>query len=222
VARRASWQASTPFVATCAVIVAMTAASVLLPNRAEAIPSRTTFAEFPGQLGSWSGRRVAMESVYLDVLQLSDYIIADYRTPTSAPVNLYVAWYDTQRGGRSTHSPSTCLPAGGWRLLDLRRAEVPGIHVGSVPLAVNRAVMENGSERELIYYWFQQRGRVVTNEYLVKWYLFWDSLTRNRTDGALVRVIVPIAAGQDVNAAETELHNFLLTLTPNLTRYVPS
>jgi exosortase D (VPLPA-CTERM-specific) len=220
-APRATWQVSPPFIGTCALLLAVTAASVLLPNRTEAVPARMSFAEFPGQLGPWKGRRSPMQSTYLDVLQLSDYLIADYRKDNSAPVNLYVAWYDTQRGGRSTHSPSTCLPAGGWHLVSLRRTDIADIRIGSQPLTVNRAVMESGGDRELVYYWFQQRGRVITNEYLVKWYLFWDSLTRNRTDGALVRLIAPVATGQDVSDADRELREFLRSVTPRLGRYVP-
>ena len=69
------------------------------------------------------------------------------------------------------------------------------VAIGGQPLRVNRALIQYGPQRQLVYYWFQQRGRVITNEYLVKWYLFWDSLTRNRSDGALVRLTVPLPEG---------------------------
>ena len=69
------------------------------------------------------------------------------------------------------------------------------ITVQGSPLAVNRVQIAKGDHRQLVYYWFQQRGRVVTNEYLVKWYLLWDALTKNRTDGALVRLVVNVGEG---------------------------
>jgi EpsI family protein len=78
-----------------------------------------------------------------------------------------------------------------------------------------------GQDRQLVYYWFQQRGRVITNEYLVKWYLFWDSLTRNRSDGALVRLTVRVAEGEDVAEADRELADFARTTAPLLCAYIP-
>ena len=88
------------------------------------------------------------------------------------------------------------LPAGGWQIKSLTQRSLPEIRAGRDALRVNRALIELGNQRQLVYYWFQQRGRVITNEYQVKWYLFWDALTRNRTDGALVRLIVPVGADE--------------------------
>jgi EpsI family protein len=89
------------------------------------------------------------------------------------------------------------------------------------PLKVNRVVIRQGDSAQLVYYWFQQRGRDITNEYMVKWYLFWDSLTRNRSDGALVRLIAPLDKGDDVAAADERLADFAGAVMPELTRYIP-
>jgi EpsI family protein len=98
------------------------------------------------------------------------------------------------------------------------------------PLRVNRTVIALGESRQLVYYWFQQRGRVLTNEYLVKWYLFWDSLTRNRSDGSLVRLIVSLPEGDGgagrpparrvrgrARAGPAELHPALRPVRPRWT-----
>ena len=85
---------------------------------------------------------------------------------------------------------------------------MPGISVAGHPLRVNRAVIQLGDQRQLVYYWFQQRGRIITNEYLVKWFIFWDSLTRSRTDGALMRIITPLPEGEDIAAADARLAQF--------------
>ncbi len=90
-----------------------------------------------------------------------------------------------------------------------------------MPLRVNRAMIENGAQRQLVYYWFQQRGRVVTNEYMVKWYMFRDSLTRQRTDGALVRLMIAVPEGKSVEEVERELQSFTRTLASTLEPYVP-
>ena len=147
--------------------------------------------------------------------------MADFRGPAPRPVDLYVAWYSSQRAGRSVHSPRTCLPGGGWRIVEFDQVEVPGVEAAGQPLRVNRVVMGMGTSKQLVYYWFQQRGRIVTNEYLAKWYLFWDSLTRRRSDGALVRLVVPLADGEQTSNADADLAQFAAELAPVLERYVP-
>ena len=87
--------------------------------------------------------------------------------------------------------------------------------------SVNRAIIQLGKQRQLVYYWFQQRGRIITNEYLAKWYLFQDSLTLARTDGALVRLVTPIAEGVDPAEADARLHSFLKAFYHELPDYIP-
>ena len=219
---RVKWQPNTPFIVSSVVIGALAAFSVFTPERVETIPARTSFAEFPTQLDSYSGHRSVMEAVYMDALKLDDYLLSDYRGVSGQPINVYVAWYNSQRGGQSTHSPRTCLPGGGWRIASLQTVDVPNVQMGNAALRVNRVLIENGNSRQLVYYWFQQRGRVVTNEYMVKWFLFWDALTRQRTDGALVRLIVAIPDHQSIEQAESELQSFVRLLSPRLEAYVPN
>jgi EpsI family protein len=62
---------------------------------------------------------------------------------------------------------------------------------------VNRVEIQKGDDRQLVSYWFQEQGRVLTNEYLVKLFIVWDALTRNRTDGALGRQTTVLTPGED-------------------------
>ena len=89
-------------------------------------------------------------------------------------------------------------------------------------LTVNRAVIAHGDQRELMYYWFPQRGRDITSDYLLKWYLLWDAMTRDRTDGALVRLIVPLPPGASVAAGDRQLTSFARVFAPLLTEYIPN
>jgi exosortase D (VPLPA-CTERM-specific) len=205
--------------ATALIVVAGVSSS--LPERPETIPSRTSFAQYPNVIGPWTGRREALEPIYLDELKLDDYYLSDLTRGAEAPINLYIAWYDTQRAGRSAHSPAACLPAGGWQITSLTHQSLPGIRAGRDALRVNRALIQLGNQRQLVYYWFQQRGRVITNEYMVKWYLFWDALTRNRTDGALVRLVVPVLPGEPVGAADRQLTQFAAAAATTLAPYIP-
>jgi exosortase D (VPLPA-CTERM-specific) len=190
-----------------------------MPQREEITPERTPFATFPMQLGGWHGRREAIEKLYLDVLQMDDYVNANYVSSGNL-VSLYTAWYDSQRTGVSTHSPKSCLPGGGWRIQSFEQQQLPIAH-GATPLTVNRVLIQQGSTRQLVYYWFQQRGRVITNEYLVKWYLFWDSLTRSRTDGAMVRIITPMREGESLATADARLIQFTGEVASRLSSFVP-
>ena len=208
-------------IAACAVLVTGAVTAAAIPQRQEAIPARPEFVDFPMVIGPWFGARSALEPIYIEALRFDDYLLADFRGPTPLPIDLYVAWYDSQRAGRSVHSPSTCLPGGGWRMQSLTQVDVPNVQAAGQPLRVNRALIALGDRRQLVYYWFQQRGRVITNEYLVKWYLFWDSVTRNRSDGALVRLVVPVPEGAVEEQADRQLAQFAGAVAPVLDEYLP-
>jgi exosortase D (VPLPA-CTERM-specific) len=214
--------APTPFIVGTIILSAFAAGVLLMPERVEAVPRREGFFSFPNQVDSWSGRRSTMEQIYLDALKLDDYIIADYMRGERDVVNMYVAWYDSQRAGQSAHSPRSCLPAGGWRMTQFSQMDVPGVQVGAAQLRVNRVQIELGNRKQLVYYWFQQRGRVITNEYLVKWYMFVDSLTKRRSDGALVRLVTPLEIGESAEDADRRLAEFAGKVAPRLDRYIPN
>jgi len=194
-----------------------------LVDRDEALPPRKQFADFPQEFGPWIGRSDVLEQHYLDILKLSDYLMINYRRKeSSSPINFYVAWYNSQKKGQSVHSPATCLPGGGWEIESMSTMEIPSIKVAGEELRVNRVQIALGESRQLVYYWFQQRGRVITSQYAAKWYIFWDALTRNRTDGALVRIIASARPGQDIDQLDQELTEFAADVVPLLTEYVPN
>ena len=174
------------------------------------------------ELGRWSGRPESMDGVYLDALKLDDYLMADYTDPGGPGRQSLHRLLQLAAQGRGRAFPA--LLSAGRRLADagLRPAHARGIRVAGRPLRVNRTLIELGDQRELVYYWFQQRGRVITNEFAVKWYLFWDALTRHRTDGALVRLITPVPPGSDEAAADRRLTEIAARIAPSLPRYVPN
>lgn len=157
----------------------------------------------------------------LDVLKLTDYTMISFSRPDiGVPVELYVAYYASQRSGASIHSPRTCLPGGGWMIEDLSLVDVKDAGPDD-SLIVNRALISFGQQRMLVYYWFNQRGRIVTNEYLAKWYIFRDSLMMNRTDGALVRVMTPVTDVSEIASADQRLQDFIRVAAPRLDYFIP-
>jgi len=196
-------------------------ASGQVEQRAEIIPDRMAFSEFPQEIGGWKGRREQMEQIYIDALKLDDYIIVDFSDGNGRPINFYAAYYGSQSKGESAHSPRACLPGGGWQIKDLSTREIEGITADGAPLSVNRVEIRKEDVTQLVYYWFQGRNRIITNEYLVKWFLFWDSLTKRRTDGALVRLISPIYHGQALDEARNTMDRFALLASEELDHYLP-
>jgi exosortase D (VPLPA-CTERM-specific) len=208
-------------VAAAVLLLGTAVVSVAMPTRTEQVPPRAEFLDFPMVIGPWLGERGTVPPEAIEALQFDDYLVADFRgPPTASSVGLYVAWYDSQQSGRSIHSPRTCLPGGGWQVESFEQVTLPASAAGQ-PLRVNRALLALGGDRQLVYYWFQQRGRIITNEYLAKWYLFWDSLTRKRSDGALVRLSVPLPPGAAPEQGDKILVDFADTLEPVLDKYVP-
>ena len=203
------------------IIMAAAFSSTMLERREEIIPQRADFSSFPLKIGQWEGVGEQMEQIYVDALKFDDYIMANYHDDEEHMVNFYVAYYGSQRKGESAHSPRSCLPGDGWQMVDLTEKNIPGASINGVPLRVNRVEIRKGDHKQLVYYWFQQRGRVITNEYLVKWYLFWDALTKNRTDGALVRLITFVSPGEEVYKAESRLDDFAKAVSGELEDYVP-
>ena len=191
-------------------------------DRQDIVPERMAFIDFPLEQDAWVGKQTALEQNVLDELKLTDYFIGNFKkVGTPDVVNFYTAWYQEQRKGASIHSPKSCLPGGGWQIKSHTIRSIDEIAHSEGPLFINRVNMQMGKHNQLVYYWFEGRGRNITNEYLAKWYIFWDSITRQRTDGALVRLVTYVPEGQDLAEADKRLIDFLSAFYDQLPEYIP-
>ena len=197
------------------------AGASVMTEREELVPERLSFNEFPMAVEGWQGRNDYLDREIIETLKFDDYVLANFLDDARRQVNFYVAYYGSQRKGESAHSPRSCIPGDGWQIASLAQRDIEGVRVGGAPLRVNRVEIHKGEYKQLVYYWFQQRGRVITNEYLVKWFLFWDALTKNRTDGALVRLTTLVQPGEDVALADARLRDFAVAVAGRLEGYVP-
>ena len=203
------------------LLVGLAAASPYLISREEIAPARQTFLNFPMQVRQWQGNSFPLEKEYIDVLRFDDYLLADYRVADRVPVNFYVAYYQSQRKGQSAHSPRTCIPGGGWEITSLRTMDVPANDASTMSVQVNRLVIQKADVKQIVYYWFKQRDRVLANEYLVKFFLVWDALGKQRTDGALIRLTASVQPGHDEEEADRVLAEFTQSVNPLMSRFVP-
>ena len=212
--------APAPQLVVLLLLMGASAAAVQGVSDRNRTPMKRPFSTFPVALGEWTGVRQSMERLYLDELQLSDYLLADFRNSRGDTINCYVAFSDHQTKGKASHSPSSCLPGSGWELKE--PAQISVADGSGRILCVNRALMVMGGERRLTYYWFGQRGRTLTDLYQVKLYNFLDSVAVNRTDGALVRLITPLREGEAPQEADARLREFLREFNPALERHLPA
>ena len=187
----------------------------------EVPPPRAMFVDFPMNLDGWVGISLTLEKQYIDALRFDDYVLADYRSGDGQPVNLYAAYYRSQRKGQSAHSPQSCLPGGGWEISSIDTMDLPANSGMVRSLHVNRASIRKDGQKQIVLYWFKQRDRILSNEYLVKVYLLWDALSRGRTDGALVRIASLVGPGETEDIVDERLRRFVATIDPEMIRYVP-
>ncbi len=204
---------SYPFITIIFLIIISVIIVGSIETREEIIPKRKTFPEFPAKLAGWTGVQRSLDSNIINTLKVSDYIMSDYVKEGSIPVNFYVAYYESQRKGVSPHSPKVCIPGGGWQISDISRIEL-------TDFPVNRIIIKKDQRVQLVYYWFQQRGRLIANEYFMKWYLFKDALLLNRTDGAMVRLTTVVSPKETIEDADNRLAGFTQHLTI-LPEYIP-
>ena len=220
--RRTSSSQSVPtsFMAAAVLIVAGAGLGKVFPAPAVVPPARTSFDSFPNTIGAWQGQRETLDAVFLDKLLLDDYVQMNYRSPAGDMINFFSSYYATQDVDRHVHSPRDCIPGGGWEIQKFEERTLPGSQPGS-SFEANRALIQLGNSRGLVYYWFEVRGRRFTSDYKMKWYLMWDALTKHRTDGALVRYVTPMLSNETEADADARLIGFATKLNPLLPKYIP-
>jgi exosortase D (VPLPA-CTERM-specific) len=191
------------------------------PTQTVAI-AREPFALFPRQIGQWSGSTALLDADIEKVLGATDYLNATFATPGEpGVVNMFVAFYDNQTDGSGIHSPEVCLPVGGWEIFSLTPHAVDFTAAGYGSFEVNRAVIQKGFSKQLVYYWFEQRNKRMINDFRAKLSVVYDGLTLGRTDGALIRYVTPIGPDETEADAEARLVRFIGQSLPPLPRFVP-
>jgi EpsI family protein len=190
-------------------------------SRSETLPSYRPLDGFPKQLGEWRMiEQGVMEQDVKDVLRADDYITREYAVSPEKVANLFVAFFKSQRAGQTPHSPKNCLPGSGWvwTIADTIPVTVPG---RAAPMEINRYLVSKGESRSMVLYWYQSRDRVVASEYKAAAFVAWDAIRYNRTDTALVRVVVPVMDGHDDVATQTGVE-FIQAFFATLRKFFPA
>ncbi len=216
-------EASGAMITAAMIMVVGGLAWQLLPERELAPIDREPFTVFPRQIGDWKqeGPSKYLSVAVATTLGADDYHSVDLSKPgAAASVGLFMAWYaDQSKGG--VHSPEICLPGSGWEIAWLERTELTDELNSDKPFSINRAIIQKGETRMLVYYWFEQKGRKVAWDFAAKYYLMVDGITTGRTDGALVRLTTLITDEETDADAEARLKEVFNDLLIPLPRFVP-
>lgn len=200
--------------------VVLLAAAAPLPAYVTArreVPLRRPLSELSYQLGQWHSRDQQITERTLNVLKADDVLLREYVSGDGQPIWLYVSFFARQRRGEVTHSPKHCLPGAGWQPRASRRVPYPAPSTRKE--MINEILYEKPGQQQLVYYWFQERGRIVASEYAVKWHLILDAIVSGRSDGALVRVSSPVLESEE--ATRRRCLGFMQAVLPQLNEFFP-
>ena len=191
-------------------------------SRRESVPRHNPLADFrlPATTNWNMVENLQLDAETLDVLKADDLISRVYQNKNNGAVaTLFVAFFETQRTGKAPHSPKNCLPGSGWApsRSSTRTIELPG----SQPISVNDYVISRGQNQSIVLYWYQARDRVIASEYSAKIFTVTDAIRYNRSDTALVRVVVNVTDG-NVQAAEKTAISFVQSFFTPLREYLPA
>ena len=203
--------------ALIAIIIATLGLSQTLSADSLIIPERKVFAGIPYEYEGWRTQVRPMDPTVAEVLGADDTIVVNLVSPDEQPYNLYIAYLEAQRDGRSWHSPRQCIPGGGWEIT--RHDILP--YEDADGKTFNRLVIQNRNHRQLVYYWYDQRGRMVANEFKMKFLLMYDAVIRKRSDGAMVRLMTPVSDQESIEDADARLLEQMANLKTFLPDYVP-
>ncbi len=210
---------STPILPVIVLLLAAGAAVNWFAFRSEATPPRRNLTELSATLGDWrqKGSEFRFDAGVESVLKTTDYTMREYSLPDGRIANIYVGYYVSQRTGATYHSPQNCLPGAGWVMTDPQYIDITT--PDGRTFRANRYTLENGPYKEVMIYWYQGRGRTEASEYTDKLNTIWDSVTRRRTDGALIRVMTTV--GPDESAAIQAASSLSASLAAAMPPYVP-
>jgi EpsI family protein len=218
------------------VVLLMVVTLTLLLHRGDAdkVPPSQPLSMMPDTIDGKVAHDIPLEDDVLAVLGKGDFLNRQYNVPNAQatamrpdagpgaayPVGLFIGYFATQRTGQSIHSPQHCLPGAGWTFESSKYSSLDDIN--GKHFDVGEYVINNGESRQYVIYWYQAHGRSIANEYKAKAYMLADAIRYNRTDGALVRVITPIAGNEQIADARDRVVRFTSQMTPYLPKFIPN
>jgi EpsI family protein len=152
--------------------------------------------------------------VYKD-LRFDHELSRPYRKGSGEIVQLYIGYYAYQEQGREIIGYRT----------DAFHRNASRIKMSLNPhgtIEINRLIQHEDKRKKLVLFWYDLNGRVVADQFIAKAYTAWDSLRRNRTNGAIVVLTSDFHTDEDLSRTLAASQGFIQKIRPLLSDYFPA
>jgi EpsI family protein len=190
-------------------------------SEVEPVPIKKTLALFPHVIGEYTlSNAFQSSSEVVELLGVDDYIQYNYIRPDGRRINLYVGYYEVVGMGKGYHSPKNCIPGGGWGIDRVEGRQIQSATDAASASTISEMIIRRGNEYQVVFYWYQNRGRIIASEYSEKIYQILDAIFKSRRDGSFVRIMASVA-DNDIAATEADLKEFSEIVMTQLKDYLP-
>lgn len=187
---------------------------------ARIVPISKPLSQFPKQIGNWeavsSGK---LSNSTIKMLGVDDYVEYSYASTNGTLINLYISYFSSVGVTGGYHSPRNCLPGGGWQIASLSTLPLKQ-KTSSKPVEISSMIVQNGANKQITLYWYQNRGRIIASEYWEKIFLVIDAIFKRRRDGSFIRIMAPIHGG-NLEETEAQLIDFAEKILVILEDFIP-
>ncbi|QXE91682.1 exosortase C-terminal domain/associated protein EpsI [Geomonas subterranea] len=186
-------------------------------HRDVTVPVNRPLEQFPAQVNGW--RMVGSTQFSADVqnvLKATDLLVRQYVNEKGEKVELYIGYHGGGKGSGEIHSPKHCLPGSGWHEEFTSKDTIPA---GSGSLNVVRSVYRKGDSSALFLYWYQVRGKSISDEFSLKGQQIANSFLSRRRDASFIRISLP-SEGDQAKATATA-KRFAQDLLPTIRAFLP-
>jgi len=177
-----------------------------------AVPLRRPPETFPLRVGSWVGSAEEPDPEAVRRTRPDAVLLRRYADPSGRVAVLYVAYF--ARDGSRAQVQAAC-----WGECQVKEQRLHRLRLHGQLVEVNRAVVVQDGEPMAVLYWYQQGRSVLADPYRGKLQLAKRTLFGRRSDGALVRVSVPVVGQLEEAAARAE--RFAAAVLAVLLTYMP-
>jgi EpsI family protein len=203
-------------------LFALTFVGLHTSQAVKATPIKRPLNQFPQEIGGWQfARKSFFSAPVIEMLGVEDYISYDYSALNGNSINLYISYFTAVGVHGGYHSPQNCLPGGGWNIASVE--DVPlEVQSGTLDGAtVKKVIVQKASEQQVVLYWFQNRGRIISSEYWEKIYLVLDAVLKQRRDGAFIRIIGQVPKGEDPEKFTRAMIEFAAKTAEAAAEFIP-
>ncbi len=206
------------FVALLALLLTLGAAALYTYKFQNGIPYHNVLQQFPSQIMGWKGGPDAeLRDSTVSTLKVDEYINRNY-VKGDRVVSLYIGYYRTHNNFVEIHTPENCQANAGWSILD-KMTKTIEIKDKSFNRKIQfvEAIYGKDGKKILLLYFYKLIDQTTTSFFKYKYIVVRNSIFKNRTDAAFIRVILSI---NEKDATETRLlgEQFLRDIAPVLFR----